>query len=93
MQDNQTMKGCDERYIPVVRAIESTNMWIKIVSSIGVIAFWIIVTITNWIFSSIKNIEEALNDHKLGTMQVITQLTTDITNLKDIAKNNKSNGK
>ena len=82
MAESQTMKGCDDRYIPVVKAIESTNMWIKIVSAWSSIAFITITTLVSSINLSIKNIEISLNDHKLKTMWDVSILKTEVENLK-----------
>ena len=84
-KDNQTMEWCDKRYIPVVRAISSTNTWIKVVSTMCWVVFSVMLGIVYNIFWEIKWIATELNMNHARYQSEIAVLQSKVANLE---KNN-----
>ena len=78
----RTAEDCDTRYIPIVKAVESTNTWIKLVSTITVLAFWFCVTIIKDINSNIESIKVSLQHHEVNTLKDVSILKVEVENLK-----------
>ena len=81
-KEAQTMEGCNDRYIPIVKAVESTNTWVRIVSWITVLAFWFCVTIIKDINSNIESIKVSLQHHEVNTINDVSILKVEVENLK-----------
>ena len=82
-KEAQTMEGCNERYIPVVKSVEATNTWVRIVSWITIVAFWFCVTVIRDINSNIESIKVSLQFHEKETLTEIYTLKEDMYALKN----------
>ena len=79
----------DEIRIKILEDVTSSKIWIKFSTAIAMVWFSLLVSIINWIHTSIKNMELSLNNHKEETMQRVTKMETEIENLKLWMKTNK----
>ena len=79
----------DEIRLKILEDVTSSKIWIKFSTAIVMVWFTLSVSIINWIYNSLANIELSLNSHKEETMQRVTKVETEIENIKLWMKPNK----
>lgn len=79
----------DEIRLKILEDVTSSKIWIKFSTAIAMVWFTLLVSIINWIYNSLANIELSLNSHKEETMQRVTKVETEINNIKLWMKPNK----